>query len=77
MILPLSQKHYIEIEYQGDTIEKFGVDFENNQFKLVAKNTACLASESCGLPSGAKIKDSLMELTQAASGCCMPGGGCC
>ncbi len=67
----------IEIEYQGETIEKFALDFQDNQFKLVAKNTTCLASDSCGVPSVATVKTSLIELSQAATSCCTPGGGCC
>lgn len=60
----------IEIEYQGETIGKFGVEFENNQFKLTATNTACLAMAACGIPTLETIKEK-------ASACCTPGGGCC
>ncbi len=67
----------IEVEYQGETIGKFGLDFQNNQFRLVNKNTACLALDSCGVPSVAKVKNSLIELTQTVTSCCAPGGGCC
>lgn len=67
----------VEVEYQGETIGKFGVDFQNNQFKLVAKTTTCLAIDSCGVPFVEKVKNGMFELTQAATSCCTPGGGCC
>ncbi len=66
----------IEIEYQADTIGKYGVTFEHGQFKLTTKNTACLASSSCGVPIE-KVKKNLSELKQKVETCCTPGGGCC
>lgn len=68
----------IEVEYQGDTIGKYDLSFNGKNFVLVAKNTACLASDACGIPAE-KQKLSLSELTPAndQSGCCTPGGGCC
>ena len=63
--------HDIEVEYQGETIGKFGVDFQNEQFILTNKNTACLANEACGVPSFKEIKEI------AASACCSPNSGCC
>jgi len=79
-IIDLSQKVLgnedldIEVEYQQDTIGKFGLDFDGNDFLLTAKHTACLAQDTCGVP--AKKKLNLSEL-QTASTCCTPGGGCC
>ena len=75
-IINLSQEklgiedHEIEIEYQIDTIGKYGVEFENGTFVLTTKKTDCLASDLCGIPSGGKTKEPL-SLT------CTPGGGCC
>lgn len=60
----------IEIEYQGDTIGKYSVAFENDAFVLIPTQTACLASDQCGIPSAKVIKE-------AVSSCCMPGSGCC
>lgn len=60
----------IEIEYQADTIGKYGVEFENGNFILTTKNTACLASDKCGVPSLETIKEK-------AASCCTPGSGCC
>lgn len=60
----------VEVEYQAETIGKFGLDFSNDVFVLTSKQTDCLAKESCGIPA--------FELVQAkASSCCTPGGGCC
>ncbi|MDC9723877.1 MAG: DUF6428 family protein [Urechidicola sp.] len=56
----------IEVEYQGETIGKFGLDFDGTNFLLTTKQTDCLARESCGVP----------EL-ETADSCCEPGGTCC
>jgi hypothetical protein len=62
--------HEVEIEYQSDTIGKYGVAFENGVFKLTTTKTACLALDKCGIPTLESVK----EKVQA---CCTPGGGCC
>lgn len=64
------EDHEIEIEYQVDTIGKYGVEFENGIFKLTATNTACLASDKCGIPSFEKVKEKVQS-------CCNPSSGCC
>lgn len=61
----------IEVEYQGETIEKFGLDFDGQHFLLTAKKTDCLAQENCGIPVQ-KVKKKLAEL---GSSCCGPD--CC
>lgn len=68
----------IEVEYQSDTIGKYGLDFNGRHFVLTTKQTACLASDACGIPSE-KLKVNLRDLqTQNKSNeCCTPGGGCC
>lgn len=66
----------IEIEYQSDTIGKYGVSFENNTFKLLPKMTDCLAMDKCGIPIE-KVKKNLSELTPSIQSCCSPGSGCC
>jgi hypothetical protein len=83
-ILSLSQKVLgtedldIEVEYQRDTIGKFGLDFDGKNFLLTQKKTACLANDACGTPTVAKPKISLAVLgTAPAESCCTPGGGCC
>jgi hypothetical protein len=81
-ILDLSQRILgsedldIEVEYQQGTIGKFGLDFDGTHFILTPKQTACLASDACGIPA-AKQKVSMKELQTAEAGCCTPGGGCC
>lgn len=70
------EDNQIEVEYQGETIGKYSLEFNGNHFVLVSKTTACLASESCGLPVE-KSKIQLSELSVKESACCTPGGGCC
>ncbi len=60
----------IEVEYQGETIQKFGLAFSDKVFKLTGKQTACLALDACGVDvSGSEV------ISSATS--CTPGGGCC
>lgn len=67
----------IEVEYQGETISKYGLGFNGTHFQLIAKQTACLASDACGIPPE-KQKLQLMNLTPlSAPSTCTPGGGCC
>ena len=63
----------IEVEYQQDTIGKFGLMQDGDDFVLTPKQTACLAQDACGIPGL-----QLVALPQAqAALCCSPGGGCC
>ena len=64
----------IEVEYQGETIGKYDLDFNGKNFVLVAKQTDCLASDKCGIPAE-KLKVNLADLNKQNS--CKPGGGCC
>lgn len=67
----------IEVEYQGATIGRYDVAFNNGAFHLLAKRTNCLASDKCGIPPE-KLKVNLKDLSPASSqGCCTPGSGCC
>ncbi len=66
----------IEVEYQSDTIGKYGLHFNGKDFVLVPKQTACLASDACGIPP-AKQKVQVNELQTATQNSCTPGGGCC
>ena len=65
----------IEVEYQSDTIGKYDLGFDGNNFLLLAKQTACLAREACGVPEKAE-KSSMVNLAGSATSC-TPGGGCC
>jgi hypothetical protein len=66
----------IEVEYQGQTIGKYGLDFDGKDFLLTTKQTDCLAKDNCGVPVQ-KVKRQLVELATTAEACCAPGGGCC
>ena len=66
----------IEVEYQSDTIGKYGLYYEGKIFQLVPKKTTCLAEENCGI-SQTKQKLQLTELQTGGESCCTPGGGCC
>jgi len=66
LILPDAQ---IEVEFQGRTIEKYGLAFVNGQFHLKAKKTDCLAKEQCGIP--------VVEQNEPVQvKACTPGSGC-
>ncbi len=79
-IIELSQKVLemgdlpIEVEYQGVTIGKFGLEHNGKHFVLTTKQTACLAQDACGIPV-AKPKINLVDLT--SNNACTPGGNCC
>lgn len=62
----------IEVEYQGETIGKFGLDFDGTNFLLSTKQTDCLAKDKCGIPEE-KPKMKLSELQSS----CTPNSGCC
>lgn len=66
----------IEVEYQSDTIGKYGLHFNGKDFVLVPKQTACLASDACVI-SPAKQKIQMNQLQTATQNSCTPGGGCC
>tara|TARA_R100000935_G_scaffold21876_4_gene40484 strand:- start:33044 stop:33511 length:468 start_codon:yes stop_codon:yes gene_type:complete len=64
----------IEVEYQADTIGKFGLDFNGTNFLLTTKKTDCLAKDSCGVPAE-KPKLQLADISDEP--CCSPDGNCC
>lgn len=78
-IIDLSEKildlgdQEVEVEYQFDTIGRYGLDFDGSNFVLTTTHTDCLAKDNCGIP---KEKLPLSKLATASS-CCTPGGGCC
>ena len=80
-IIELSEKilgiedHEVEVEFQGETIGKYDLNFNGTDFTLINKQTACLAEDQCGIPAD-KQKAKLSAIpTQTNS--CTPGGGCC
>ena len=63
----------IEVEYQSETVGKYDLNFNGKHFVLKNKQTACLASDACGIPAE-KQKVKLSELNNA---CCTPNSECC
>lgn len=57
----------VEIEFQGQTIERYGITFSEGIFKLTPLYTECLAPDHCGIPKAQLPKTS----------CCSPSTGCC
>ena len=57
----------IEVEYQSDTIGKFGLSFDGTNFLLTNKKTDCLDKNKCG------IDEQVYEDTSSFT----PKSGCC
>ena len=57
----------IEVEYQAETIGKFGLDFDGAKFVLTTTETDCLAKDHCIIPVEPK----------AESSGCNPKSSCC
>lgn len=80
-IINLSQEklkledHEIEVEFQAETIGKYGLKHNGSAFELTTKMTDCLAKDNCGIPEE-KPKLDLGNLI-AKPNSCTPGGGCC
>ena len=71
------EDHEIEVEYQGETIGKYGLEAGTENFMLTQLKTDCLAKDNCGIPQE-KPKISLSNLSpKAEEACCAPGSGCC
>ena len=66
----------IEVEYQGNSIQKFGLDFDGKVFTLTTKQTNCLAKDKCGIPT-TKNKIELSAIKKQTSTSCLPENGCC
>ncbi|MEM6523954.1 MAG: DUF6428 family protein [Bacteroidota bacterium] len=68
--------HDIEVEFQSETINKYGLDFVDGVFQLTTKQTDCLAKDKCGIPvQKPRIRLSTLQLTSQES--CDPKTGCC
>ena len=63
----------IEVEYQSETIGKYGLEFEGERFILTTTQTDCLAKEKCGIPEVKPVN--LIQVENPSS--CSPGSGCC
>lgn len=78
--LGLSDQLEVEVEYQGETIGKYGLSFTNGKFLLTLTQTDCLAKDNCGIPEAkqaGKPKLKLSDMTSSSANACAPGGGCC
>jgi hypothetical protein len=64
----------VDVEYQGDTLGRYGLEVQGGAFHLVAKQTDCLAKDSCGIPTE---KPKIRLSTVAGGGVCTPNSGCC
>lgn len=62
----------IEVEYQGTSIMKFGLEFDGSSFLLSTKQTDCLAKDNCGVEPTNNL-----ELETVDNNSCKPGSGCC
>ena len=40
----------VEVEYQTETIGKYSIEMQGNNFVLIAKQTDCLAKIKCNIP---------------------------
>ena len=64
----------VEVEYQSNTIGKFGLEFDGTNFLLTNKQTACLAEDRCDIPNSnpsVRLSDSKED------SCCKTGSNCC
>ena len=66
----------IEVEYQSNTIGKYGLSFDGTSFILLSKQTNCLDLEKCGISTPIKEKVSLSNL-KTSPPTCSPDSGCC
>jgi hypothetical protein len=66
----------IEVEYQGETIGKYNLDFDGTNFLLVTKQTNCLAQDECAIPEE-KQKLKLSNIKTSNTTSCTPNSGCC
>lgn len=60
----------IQVEFQGRSIENYGLVYDQGVFVLDAKQTDCLAKDKCGIPV---VEEAVAE----PAGKCAPGSGCC
>lgn len=64
----------IEIEYQEKTLSIYQLEFVEDKFMLMPKDTACLALSTCGIP---ELKTESSFTMIASGNVCEPGGNCC
>ena len=62
----------VEIEYQQNTIGRYRLAFDGSVFQLINTQTACLASDQCGIP-----QEKPRVRVKASGVSCDPKSGCC
>ena len=69
----------IEFEYQHETINKYGLNFNNGYFILTNTKTACLAEDVCGITNLTSTTKNLGTASMVTNqdSCCAPNSGCC
>ena len=65
----------IEVEYQGATIGKYGLDFDGTHFLLMNTHTDCLAKDTCGIPE--EKQQAALSAIETPASSCDPSSGCC
>jgi hypothetical protein len=63
----------LEVEYQGLTIETYGLAVQDFGYQFIAKQTTCLAPGHCGIPE-AQLPENMKA---TSTSCCSPSSGCC
>lgn len=66
----------VEIEYQMETIGKFGLEYKAGDFILTVKQTDCLAKNRCEVLPGISNPSGIGE-NQKDFAVCKPVSGCC
>ena len=74
-VLNIDDDLEIEVEYQGVTIGKYGLDFDGKIFLLTTTRTDCLAKDQCGIAHDKEMIP--MAEQQSNANTCAPGSGCC
>jgi hypothetical protein len=65
------QDEELEVEFQGQTIETYGLVAQDFGFQFTSKKTTCLAPGHCGIPN------ELLPQEMQVKTSCSPGLGCC
>ena len=65
----------VEVEYQNETIGRYGLETDGSNLLLIPKQTNCLAKENCAIPSSTG-KENFKPLS-AQTACCEPASSCC
>ena len=61
----------VEVEYQSDTIGRYGLSDKEGRFVLSPTQTDCLAKDKCGIP------EQPQSIPISTSSGCGPDSGCC